>query len=247
MNKKIEVGIYVQKKLKMEVTESFLTSSIILLIEDDPNIVRDILVLIPNTEYGKFVDCYGPHFVVDDHDYEYPIFTKFRNLEWMKDDLKSRLSIALWIYQNSLVIQDPQREFVRLLDYYQSVFQQALPVLIKHKYIEMRAERHNLRQAISRDRKIAIPIIKATVAKLAMEISLLADNQPYPYKKWLPEVARNSHMGRVIYPLVEAFLGEKNGEKIIAISEEIIESMRNFLSKNWLSSNLLNRWWLYLK
>jgi len=247
MNKKIEVEIYVQKKLTMEVTESFLTSSIILLIEDDPNIVRDILVLIPNTEYGKFVDCYGPHFVVDDHDYKYPIFTKFRNLEWMKDDLKSRLSIALWIYQNSLVIQDPQREFVRLLDYYQSVFQQALPVLIKHKYIEMRTERHNLRQAISRDRKIAIPIIKATVAKLAMEISLLADNQPYPYKKWLPEVARNSHMGRAVYPLVEAFLGEKNGEKTIAISEEIIESMRNFLSKNWLSSDLLNRWWLYLK
>ncbi|MBU0636958.1 DUF4037 domain-containing protein [Patescibacteria group bacterium] len=247
MNKKIEVEIYVQKKLKMEVTESFLTSSIILLIEDDPNIVRDILVLIPNTEYGKFVDCYGPHFVVDDHDYEYPVFTKFRNLEWMKDDLKSRLSIALWIYQNSLVIQDPQREFVRLLNYYQSVFQQALPVLIKHKYIEMRTERHNLRQAISRDRKIAIPIIKATVAKLAMEISLLADNQPYPYKKWLPEVARNSHMGRVIYPLVEAFLGEKNSEKTIVISEEIIESMRNFLSKNWLSSDLLNRWWLYLK
>ena len=61
MNKKIEVEIYVQKKLKTEVTESFLTSSIILLIEDDPNIVRDILVLIPNTEYGKFVDCYGPH------------------------------------------------------------------------------------------------------------------------------------------------------------------------------------------
>ena len=111
----------------------------------------------------------------------------------------------------------------------------------------MRTERHNLRQAISRDRKIAIPIIKATVAKLAMEISLLADNQPYPYKKWLPEVARNSHMGRAVYPLVEAFLGEKNGEKTIAISEEIIESMRNFLSKNWLSSDLLNRWWLYLK
>lgn len=247
MNKKIEMEIYVQKKLKTEVTESFLTSSTILLIEDDPNIVRDILVLIPNTEYGKFIDCYGPHFVVDDHDYEYPIFTKFRNLEWLKDDLKSRLSIALWIYQNSLVIQDPQREFVRLLDYYQSVFQQALPVLIRHKYIEMRTEKHNLRQAISQDRKIAIPIIKATVAKLAMEISLLADNQPYPYKKWLPEVARNSHIGRAIYTLVEDFLGEKNGEKTITISEEIIESMRNFLSKNWLSSDILNRWWLYLK
>jgi len=145
MNKKIEVEIYMQEKLKTEVAESFLTSSVILLIEDDPNIVRDILVLIPNIEYGKFVDCYGPNFVVDDHNYEYPIFTKFRNLEWLKDDLKSRLSIALWMYQNSLVIQDPQEEFARLLDYYQ------------------------------------------------------------------------------------------------------IESMKNFLSKNWLPNDLLNRWWLYLK
>lgn len=247
MNKKTEVEIYVQKKLKTEVAEFFLRYSIILLIKDDPNIVRDILVLIPNTEYCKFVDCYGHCFVVDDHDCEYPIFTKFRSLEWLEDDLKSRLPIALWIYQNSLVIQDPQREFVRLLDYYQSVFQQALPALIRHKYIEMRTERHNLRQVISQNRKIAVPIIKAAVAKLSMEISLLADSQPYPYKKWLPEVARNSHLGGVIYTLVEAFLDEKNDEKTITISEEIIASMRNFLSKKWLPSDLLDRWWLYLK
>lgn len=239
--------IYVQEKLKTEGAKSFFTPSVILLTEDDPNVVRDILVLIPEAEYGKFVDCYGPHFVVDDHDCEYPIFTKFRNLEWLKDDLKSRLPIALWIYQNSLVIQDPQGEFARLLDYYQSVFQQALPVLIKHKYIEIRAERHNLRQAISQNRKIAIPIIKATVAKLVLEISLLAGSQPYPYKKWLPEIAKDSHLGITIYTLVESFLDEKNGEKIITISEEIIESMKNLLSKNWLPSDLLNRWWLYLE
>lgn len=246
MNKKAEVEIYVQKKIKTDVAEFFLRSSIILLIEDDPNIVRDILVLIPNMEYGKFVDCYGHCFVVDDHDCEYPIFTKFRNLEWLEDDLKSRLPIALWIYQNSLIVQDPQGEFVRLLDYYQSVFQQVLPTLIRHKYIEMRTERHNLRQAISQNRKIAIPIIKVAVAKLSMEISLLADSQPYPYKKWLPEVVRNSHLGGVIYTLTETFLEEKNDEKTIAISEEIIASIKNFLSKNWLPSDLLNRWWLYL-
>ena len=247
MNKKIEVEIYVQEKLKTEVAESFFTSSIILLTEDDPNIVSDVLVLISNTEYGKFVDCYGHHFVVDDHDCEYPIFTKFRNLEWLKDDLKSRISIALWIYQNSIVIQDPQGEFARLLDYYRYVFQKALPMLIRYKYIEMRTERHNLRHAISQKREIAISLIKATIAKLSMEISLLADNQPYPYKKWLPEVAMNSNLGRRIHTLVEAFLDEKNSEKTIIISEEIITSMRNFLSKNWLPSDLLSHWWLYLK
>lgn len=247
MNKKIEVEIYVREKLKTEVAESFFTSSVILLTEDDPNIVSDILVLIPNAEYWKFVDCYGHHFVVDDHDYEYPIFTKFRNLEWLRDDLKSRISIALWIYQNSLVIQDPQREFARSLNYYQSIFQRTLPVLIRHKYIELRTERHNLRHAISRKREVAIPIIKATIAKLSMEISLLADNQPYPYKKWLPEVAMNSYLGSMIHNLVKAFLDEKDGEKTIIISEEIITSIKNFLSKNWLPSDLLNSWWLYLK
>ena len=247
MDKETEVDIYIKEKLKMEVSEYFLKFSIILLTRDEPNIVRDILVLIPNTEYGKFVNCYGSHFVIDDHDYEYPIFTKFRNLKWLKDDLESRLPIALWIYQNSLVIQDLQGEFVKLLGYYQSVFQQALPALTKYKYIEMRTERHNLRQAISQNRKIAVSIIKATIAKLSMEISLLADYQPYPYKKWLPEVARNSCLGKEIYALVETFLNEKNGKKTIAISEEIIANMRNSLCKNLLPNDLLNRWWLYLK
>jgi hypothetical protein len=94
---------------------------------------------------------------------------------------------------------------------------------------------------------MAIPIIKATVAKLFMEISLLADGKPYPYKKWLPEVAGSSNLGKVICPHVKIFLDEKNGEKAIAVSEEIIAIMRNFLSKGLLPDDLLDRWWLHLE
>jgi|SRR3989344_4884022 len=247
MNKRIEVRAYIQNILKTEVEERFLTSSAIILTEDDPKIVCDILVLVSNEKYQEFANRYGSHFVVNDHSGEYPVFTKFRNNDWMENDLKSRPPIALWIYQNSSVVQDPQGEFAKLLDRYQLIFQKNLTSLIKRKYIELRTERHNLRQAIRKNRKMAISLIKATVVKLAMEISLLADNRPYPYKKWLPEDAKNIPSGMALYPIAEAFLNEADGEKIITISEEIIARIQNVLSKTCIPNDLLNRWWLYLE
>lgn len=247
MNKKIEIETYVHEKLEVEVDESFIAHSIILVTENDVGNVCDILVLINNEEYGNFVDCYNSNFVINDHDHEYPIFTKFRSVKWLEKDIKSRLPIALWIYQNSLVIQDTQGEFAKLLNRYTSVFEKSLHSLIKRKYIEMRTERHNLRQAVSNNRDVAIPIIKATIAKLILEISLLADGKPYPYKKWLPEIAKNSNLGNVVYPYIKTFLDEKGGEKSIAISEEIIAVIRDPLSKNLLPCDLLDRWWLYLE
>lgn len=245
---KAEVVDYARSKLATTVADYYLKQSAILLTELDPDIVWDIIVLMSDFEFSEFVSRYGPSFVVDDHEHDPPIFTKFRSFSWVENDFQARLPIALWIYQNSLIVQDPQGEFQSILARYEISFSQSLTNFICKKYLEFRTERHNLRQAVAKKRAVAIPVIKATVVKLALEICLLVEKKPYPYKKWLPEIAKTqSCCGQTIYAVVEMFLEEKDGEKTIKISEELVCKIKHALASIEFAPDLLERWWLYLE
>ena len=227
---------------------SFINTASIILTEDDSNSIWDLLIIFPNDKFATFSAQFGDSYVYDDHNHLPPIFTKFRNLDWLKIDLERRRSIALWILTNSIILTDPNALIGRLIDKHEIMFKRNVPNLVRIKYLELRTERHNLRDAIRFDRKIAVDIIRSTIVKLALELSFLAEVRPYPYKKWLPEIAISStEYGKTIASSSMQFLNAKNSEDIINLSQVLVDTVNEMLrEKKALNADTFDRWWTYL-
>ncbi|MFH0999508.1 MAG: hypothetical protein V1783_01585 [Bacteroidota bacterium] len=241
--------LYVDRKLPVILRSNVLTSVVsVLLTEDDNNSIWDLLIIIPNEHYATFSAQNGNSYVFDDHDHEPPVFSKVRNLSWLKADLERRISIAIWILSNSLILSDPDDQIRNLINEYKIKFKRRVPELIKIKYLELRTERHNLRNAVRFERNTAIDIIRATVVKLALEMSFLADRQPYPYKKWLPETAESSsEYGYKILSVSKMFLKATCPDEIITLSQALVDMINDMLrEKKILSDDVINQWWMHL-
>jgi hypothetical protein len=227
----------------------YISKTSILLTEDDPGLVWDFLILLPDELFSEFSARYSDCFVIDDHEYDPWVFTKVKSLGWIVKDFQKRLPIALWIYQHSMIIQDKDKQFSNILDRQKERFAELFPEILQKKYIEFRTERHNLRHAIKRENAIAIALIKATVVKLSFEMSFLAEGKPYPYKKWLPIfVQRGTGKKAELYNISQDFLDTKEAERSIELSNQLVEKTISLLNETKvLEDDILQRWWLYLK
>lgn len=224
----------------------YIKKASILLTENDPGLVWDLLIIIPNEIFNKFSIEYGDKFVIDDHKHNPWVFTKVRSLEWLSQDFQKRLPIALWIYRRSAVIQDEKKQFSDILIKYEEKFTNLLPEILEKKYLEFRTERHNLRHAVKKEDRIAVNLIKTVVVKLSFEISFLAKGEPFPYKKWLPAFVQNETKdGKELYNISKNFLDAEESEETIKLSDKLVEKTSSFLIGK-LNVDLLQRWWLHL-
>lgn len=240
---------YVKRKLPEILRTGALTSIVsVLLTENDHDAIWDLLIVVPDEQYVTFLAQNGNSYVFDDHEHEPPVFSKVRSLSWLKADFERRMPIALWILNNSLVISDPDDQVRSLVNECWAKFEKRVPELIKTKYLELRSERHNLRNAVRFGRSTAIDIIRAAVVKLALELSFLADGQPYPYKKWLPEIAESSsEYGGKISSVSRLFLKTTNPDEIITLSQTLVDTINGMLLENQsLADDVINRWWTHL-
>lgn len=244
-----EVKIYVRNVISLGPVGKFLPRTSLILTGVDPGLVWDILAIMPQTDFEAFAKSFGNSFVDDDHVHSPPIFTKVRSHEWLQRDMESRMAIALWLYGNAIVLQDPNGIFGQTLAMAEKRFRQLLPAMIQGKYLELRSERHNLRHIVVADRGMAFKIVKANIAKLALELSLLVEGKPYPYKKWLPTVSqRESATGQQVHDLCSAFLDENDGNKTIEISEQLVSFLMDMLRNSGMfSEDFIERWWLHLR
>lgn len=242
------VDSYLKRNLPKILESNELIDSVsVLLTENDHDSIWDLLIIIPDEKYADFSGQYGFSYVFDDHGHSPPVFSKVRSIGWLKSDLDRRMPIALWVLNNSLIILDHDYQTQNLIDEYGSKFKTRIPDLIKLKYLELRSERHNLRKAVDFRRDMAIEIIRITVIKLALELSFLIDNQPYPYKKWLPEMAALSHYGREILDVSNIFLKAVNHNEIIETSQTLVNTVNDMLrEKGALPNYVIERWWEYL-
>jgi hypothetical protein len=225
----------------------YLLDSAVVTVELDEKLILDLIVFIPDQLFeNEFVENFGDCFVVN-HQKQLPhIFTRFKSYQWLKNDFSNRLNIALWIFTNSIVIQDPDGSFRELLRRYSEIFKCNLNDTIRRKYIELRSDRHNLRQVVFHKDKLSIDIIRANVAKLALEILILANDNPYPYKKWLADEAFK-YDGEVC-ALCKEFTSELDLDRIITISDKLVSKVANtLLKKSKLPPQVINEWWLHLK
>ena len=233
---------------KVELTD-FLTESTILLNTYEDNKIWDLMVLLSDDWYEfEFAYLNSEHFVVDDHDHDPPVFTRVKSYSWLKDNFTKRLPVALWIFQNSAVIQESGEQFAEIITEQEKIFIKKIKALIRRKYLEMRGDRHNLRFSAIRTNDISNNLIKANVVKLCFEISLLALNKPYPFKVLLSEYTKMHVVDgeRFVY-LAQKFLTTNNPKETIALSDKIIEFVIMYLKETGeFSNDFLNRWWLYL-
>ena len=233
----------------MQNLREYLDVSSVVSVELDPSIVYDLMVLVPDQVFeASFKNQFGECFVVNHHELTPAVFTRFKSYGWLRKDFSSRLSIALWIFKRSVVVQDPKMGFGSILDEYDAIFANKRKEILRRKYIEFRSDRHNLRQAVYRHDGLATELLKSNVVKIAIEILILAHGQPYPYKKWLPSEAEKYEGGSDLVGLCTKFMQESEPEKLIALSDELVSKIvERLIPDNDFSIAFLNEWWLHLK
>ncbi len=196
----------------------------------------------------EFAHLYGEYFVVDDHKHDPLVFTRVKSYQWLAENFTKRLPVALWIFQNAIVLQKKENLFQRVVAEQKDNFYRNLQAIIKRKYLELRTDRHNLRYSAMRPEDMANALLKANIAKLCFELCLLASNKPYPPKILLPDYAKNSVInGNEVFLLAQKFLAATDPETIILLSDKLIERVVATLRETkFYSDELLLKWWLYL-
>lgn len=214
----------------------------------DPKLVRDILVVLPDERFENFKVNLGSSYVVDDHDVTPPVFVRFKSYGWLERDFARRLPVALWIYQHARVIHDPDSRFADILRAQSEAFKKQLPSILRRKYLEFRTDRHNLRHTVPAGMDLATRLIKVSVVKLTLELTLLAEGRPYPYKKWLFWAAeRETAQGKEVISLASRFWDETDKELVINLSDQLVAKITSICSQSGLvSEDVTTRWWLHL-
>lgn len=227
----------------------YLTRSAIVTVEIDEKLIIDLIVFIPNQIFfGDFTDKFGDCFVVNHQEQLPHIFTRFKSFQWLMKDFSNRSNIALWIFQNSIVLQDPDGTFSKIVKEQSALFEQNLTNTIKRKYIEFRSDRHNMRQVVYHKNRLSTNLLRSNVIKLALEILILAHGKPYPYKKWLTAEATKLDANRKIINICNEFANESDYDRIISLSDDLVSGISDIvLSKNRLPPNIIKEWWLHLK
>ena len=242
--------VYVAKILakKIELAD-YINESTILLNVYENNKLWDVMIIMDDDLYKyEFAHLNSEHFVVDDHKHDPLVFTRVKSYKWLNEDFAKRLPVALWIFQNAAIIQKSGRQFTQIIAEQEKILTKKIQALIKRKYLEMRGERHNLRYSVVRIDDMANILIKANIAKLCFELSLLASGKPYPFRMLLPEYAKDNVVnGEKLFCLTQKFLTTTDAKKIIVLSDKLIEFViKRLQEKNYFSNDFLRRWWLYL-
>lgn len=240
---------YVKNKLyNAPELKPYLEEASIVRTENDPGLVWDIMVLLPNEFFQEFSARYGESFAIDDNDHVPPVFTRVKSFGWLNKDFAFRIPIALWIYQHSLILQDKTGNLKRILREQNEIFSEKVAEILRKKYLEFRTERHNLRHALQKNADVSVTLIKATVVKLALETCFLVEGRPYPYKKWLSRTAQHETVnGKKILKISESFLKEEEPEAAIGLSDDLVNQVATMLYETKMfSKDFLHKWWFHL-
>ncbi|HOX10760.1 MAG TPA: hypothetical protein P5323_03185 [Candidatus Moranbacteria bacterium] len=230
--------------------EEYIEQTTILLNAYEGNHVWDLMILM-DSEWFKYEFAYlhSEYFIVDDHDHDPPVFARVKSYAWLEKNFSKRLPVALWIFENAVVVQEHGNDFSRILAEQRAEFVKSLRKTVRRKYLEMRGERHNLRYSVKRLGDMANILLKSNIVKLCFELLMLAEGRPYPFGILLPEYVRSqSSFGDNIFAISNQFLAETDPDKTIELSDCLIEKVASALSATGnFSSDFLSRWWLYLK
>ena len=239
---------FAEQLLRRDDLAPYLRVSSVVSVGNDPELVYDIYCFIPDDLYTHdFSQIHGRCFVVSDQTHSPPVFSRFKDYNWLRTDLSQRVAIALWIFKRAIVIQDPDDSFACIIAERDAFFHQSLEDIARRKYIEFRTDRHNLRQAIFHKETMAVGLLKSNVVKLGLEILMLANELPYPYRKWLPSEVTSVPEGPEFLEVCSAFLTESDADRVIQLSDALVARIITVLERTSnLDSPFLHEWWLHL-
>ena len=80
------------------------------------------------------------------------------------------------------------------------------PTLFMNHYIEIRSEHRACDNPIERRDPVALLFFLPKVLAHALRAAMVLDGEPYPYDKWLFQVARSSPTGGLIAPSIDRVL-----------------------------------------
>lgn len=208
--------------------------------------VWDFTVILPDKFFASFTKKHGANTVIDDHNSPHgrPVFTRIVSVQWIREDFKRRLPIALWIYTNALRVQERGTWLDVMIRRGVVELEKRRLTDLRLKYLALRQERHNLRYAVKARYRTTTLLIKAAFYKLAIELIYRQEHRPHPYRFLLPvAVEFETEAGKKMLPLLNDFLNAENS-KIIELTDEIISRLNKLLD---LPREIKDQWWLHLE
>jgi len=211
--------------------------------------VIDYMVYIEDDMFKfEFCHLYDKNFLIDKHLEGMDVFVRFKSMKWLENDLVKRPVIGLWILEHSVLLNSHGNILSGITKNARIKFDNTLIPRLKQKYLELRAERHNLRFLVQDKGNISNELlVKATFVKLVWELLLLSNGYFFPFRAVLSSFGKDRiHNGDKIDKLCSSFLSV-SGKEVIDLSqiliEEVIDSMHE---RNKFPREFLEKWWLNL-
>lgn len=165
----------------------------------------------------------------------------------LRQEFRFELAISVWIYSHSLVLQDPLGTVESTLASYQERFQERLPTLRCEHYYHFREARNDLLPKVSPRRLATVLAIKRGQAvQEALRLAFLAEGKPYPYDKWLEEMAeRETECGSGIVTAIRALVPAREAHTVERAGKVLRDRVVFALQQGGVSEPWLEQWWLW--
>lgn len=165
----------------------------------------------------------------------------------LAQEFRFELPVALWIYGNAVVLQDPAGMLEAAVHIGNQQFAAVLNDLRCEHYYRFRQARHDLLPRIAPQRQETVLAIKrGEAAREALRLAFLADGKCYPYDKLLEPVAeRETRSGKHLVTAVHALIAARDAEVVAHAGKVLRDRVVFALQQGGVSEQWLEQWWLW--
>jgi hypothetical protein len=162
-------------------------------------------------------------------------------------EFQFELSIALWTYSHAVVAQDPLGTLEAHRHLARDRFSSRLNELRCEHYYCFRQARHDMCARLAPRRVSTLLAIKrGAAAQEALRLAFLADGKPYPYDKWLEQMAeRETECGPNIVAAVRAVLAAREPDVLDHAGKVLRDRVAFALLQGGVNEAWLEQWWLW--
>lgn len=207
----------------------------------------DFHVVLPDSQYALFCTQYGGTFVIDDKETAPSVFAVFRPISWLMERFETRNELYYWIYSRAALVVDPGGQCASLIEEAAQTFALQLKNAVKDHYVRYRAIRHGLPNIIHRDMHLASFLVRVDSVRLAMQITSLACDEPYPYDKWLSWHVRSlGPIGREIVDLSQELIAAVDPDEVLRLHSSLRDRVTSVVAKKSGDVDWIREWWKYV-
>lgn len=207
----------------------------------------DLEFLLSDDKFREFAEEHGSKYVLIDKKHQPEIFMRVKSYQWLREKFLDEPIICAWVYQESLIVQDPKGVCGEIINFGIERFKEQREQRAWEKYVEYRSHRHDLRSSLARNLEITVAFVRSAMVKSLLEFALLSQGNSYPYKKWLSLVVeREVSNSRTLVGLCRDFLVTDDKIKLLKLDMALLKIAIMLGKGCGFKEKNLEEWWLHL-